>query len=156
MLNEVREVLRSKDYFTKLVEYYAEEPNVDPASLDTRDDCVRWIHRICEIYGSEFFDAICEAVEPLWKDENRFKQRACLEIFSGLIAGSKHWGPEATEALWKWIMDRWPTIYANIKPDTLFWETIISVRLVSFHSSHGANYKGSGASLVEILVAVSP
>lgn len=129
MLNEVREVLRSKDYFTKLVEYYSEEPNVDPASLDTRDDCVRWIHRICEIYGSEFFEPICEAVEPLWRDENRFKQRACLEIFSGLISGSKHWGPVATEALWKWFMERWPTIYQNIKPDTLFWETIISVSL---------------------------
>ncbi|CAG8591712.1 12397_t:CDS:10, partial [Acaulospora colombiana] len=38
MLNEVREVLRTEGYFTKLVEYYAEEPNVDPTNLDTRDD----------------------------------------------------------------------------------------------------------------------
>jgi hypothetical protein len=38
MLNEVREVLQSEGYFTKLVEYYAEEPNVDPTNLDTRDE----------------------------------------------------------------------------------------------------------------------
>ena len=38
MLDEVREVLRSEGYFTKLIGYYAEEPNVDPAALDTRDE----------------------------------------------------------------------------------------------------------------------
>lgn len=38
MLNEVREVLRAKGYFDKLVEYYAEEPNADPSNLDTRDE----------------------------------------------------------------------------------------------------------------------
>ncbi|PVG02608.1 hypothetical protein CPB86DRAFT_822639 [Serendipita vermifera] len=126
MLNEVREVLRTEGYFAKLIEYYAEEPNVDPTNLDTRDDCVRWIHRICEIYGAEFFKPICDAVEPLWQDENRFKQRACLEVFSGLVAGSKHWNKEETAALWEWIMERWPTIYQNLKPDTLFWESFIS------------------------------
>lgn len=126
MLNEVRDVLRSAGYFDKLIEYYAEEPNVDPASLDTRDDCVRWILRICEVYGTEFFPAICAAVEPLWKDDDRFKQRAVLEVFAGLIGGSKHWNQEETSALWAWIMERWPAIYANIKPDTLFWESFVS------------------------------
>ncbi|KAG8821347.1 hypothetical protein FRC18_011359 [Serendipita sp. 400] len=87
-LDEVRQVLKQDGYFTKLIGYYAEEPNSDPSSLDSRDDCVRWIHRICEFYGTEFFPAICEAIEPIWKEDDRFKQRACLEIFSGLIGGT--------------------------------------------------------------------
>jgi hypothetical protein len=89
--------------------------------------CPCLLTSIGEMFGSEFFSAICDAVEPLWKDESRFKQRACLEIFSGLVAGSKHWNQEETAALWEWIMARWPTIYQNIKPDTLFWESFISV-----------------------------
>jgi hypothetical protein len=38
MIREVREVLRSEGYFSKLVEYYAEEPNSDPSNIDTRDE----------------------------------------------------------------------------------------------------------------------
>lgn len=40
IIEEVRQVLQSDGYFTKLVEYYAEEPNSDPSNLDTRDECV--------------------------------------------------------------------------------------------------------------------
>jgi hypothetical protein len=48
---------------------------------------MRLISGLGEIYGAEFFKPICDAVEPLWQDDNRFKQRACLEVFSGLVAG---------------------------------------------------------------------
>jgi hypothetical protein len=38
LMNEIRQVLHSDDYFSKLVAYYAEEPNVDPTTLDTREE----------------------------------------------------------------------------------------------------------------------
>lgn len=132
LMNEIRQVLHSDDYFSKLIAYYAEEPNVDPATIDTREEyvsyricspfrgcwqvnprfytsCVQWVSRICEcdshavghhdwlwpgvfigeMYGAEFFKSICDAVEPLWRDENRFKQRACLEVISGMVNGEQ-------------------------------------------------------------------
>jgi len=40
-----------------------------------------------EIYGPLFMERLCNIIEPLWKDDDKFKQRAAAEIMIGLIIG---------------------------------------------------------------------
>jgi hypothetical protein len=42
---------------------------------------------IGEIYGPLFMERLCNIIEPLWKDDDKFKQRAAAEIMIGLIIG---------------------------------------------------------------------
>lgn len=44
------------------------------------------------------------------------------------LLGAKQWPQAQSEAVWKWFMDRFERIYAQIKPDTLpFWEGLFNV-----------------------------
>src|SRR5258706_4172836 len=40
-----------------------------------------------EIYGPLFMERLGNIIEPLWKDDDKFKQRAAAEIMIGLIIG---------------------------------------------------------------------
>ena len=38
-------------------------------------------------------EQLCDIIEPLWKDDDKFKQRAAAEIMIGLIIGEFTWDP---------------------------------------------------------------
>lgn len=52
---------------------------------------MHWSNRLLifvgEIYGPLFMERLCNIIEPLWKDDDKFKQRAAAEIMIGLIIG---------------------------------------------------------------------
>ena len=82
------------------------------------------------MFDSAHLQNLLSAIEPLWQDADKYKQRAAAECMLGLVRGSKHWSKESLEMLWGWFGPRLDKIFAQLKPDTVtFWDSM-------FHVSH--------------------
>jgi proteasome activator subunit 4 len=80
------------------------------------------------MFEGEHLEAMLNAVEPLWQDPDRFKQRAAAEFVGGIMRGLKHWPEAASAPFWAWLQPRLPKIYAQIKPDSVnYWESVFAV-----------------------------
>ena len=77
---------------------------------------------------------LLSALEPLWEDPDKYRQRAAAECLLGLVRGSKHWSKESLASLWEWFEPRLDRIFAQLKPDTVtFWDSM-------FHVSYAATF----------------
>lgn len=153
-LHSVEEIISQVSYFADLATLWAQESNNrlgSTADLELRTENVLYIKAIGEDNGLIFetlplnsaqysmiaktfedrhLQDILTAVEPLWSDSDRYKQRAAAEFIAGLLRGSKHWPTSASDRLWAWFTERLPSIFNQMKPDTVgFWETLFSVSL---------------------------
>lgn len=129
-LEEIRQLVTTDEYLTKLSTFWTQESNKSSNSIDLRSDNVTFIKSLAKMFGVEFFDAVVKVLEPLLSDSDKFKQRAAGEFLAGLIRGAKHWPVDSSEKLWKWTTSRLDLLFSQIKPETLmFWGSVFSYML---------------------------
>ena len=89
---------------------------------------------LAKMFEDKYLELFISALNPLCFEADRFKQRSAVESLAGLLRGIKHWKPSPTKNVWAWFMERLPTIFAQIRPDTnTMWESFFNV--TSFFSS---------------------
>ncbi|KAF9270517.1 hypothetical protein L218DRAFT_889040 [Marasmius fiardii PR-910] len=126
-LQKMKAVFGNGDFFDKLAVLWSQESTKANATMELRSDNVLFIKGLAKMSGGEILDHLMKVIEPLISDSDKYKQRAGGEFWTGLLRGSKHWPPPESQRLWQWTSTRLPTIFANIKPETLvFWETVFS------------------------------
>ncbi|KAG7099513.1 hypothetical protein E1B28_001358 [Marasmius oreades] len=126
-LRKINEITGGADFFDKLAALWSQESSKANASMELRSDHVLFIKGLAKTSGGKVLERLFKVIEPLISDSDKYKQRAGGEFLTGLLRGSKHWPPSESQILWRWTSDRLPTIYTNIKPETLlFWESVFS------------------------------
>jgi proteasome activator subunit 4 len=96
--------------------------------LAALEDCVLTVP--AKFFGDKHFDIAMPIIDQLCTDSDKFRQRAGAEMLLGYLRGSKHWSTESRRKLMRWAMDRLPTVFDLIKPDTrILWDSFFHVRL---------------------------
>ncbi|KDR84826.1 hypothetical protein GALMADRAFT_233236 [Galerina marginata CBS 339.88] len=129
-LNAVKEAVGKEGYIQQLSTLWGQESSKTGGSLDLRPDNALFFKYLAKMFGDNGLDDILEVVDPLLFDTDKYKQRAGAEILCGVLRGSKHWPPNASNRLWAWTTSRLNRIVVQIKPETLsFWELIFQHQL---------------------------
>ncbi|PCH33382.1 hypothetical protein WOLCODRAFT_21973 [Wolfiporia cocos MD-104 SS10] len=130
-LTAMAELLKQSDFIPKLILLWSQESGKKDSTPDLRADNIVFMKSLAKTFEHEGLDSLLAAIEPLLTDSDRFKQRAGVEILSGLLRGSKHWAQQWSDHLSQWLNSRLHHIYSHIKPDTIqFWEGLFSEQLV--------------------------
>ncbi|KAF8807254.1 hypothetical protein BYT27DRAFT_7189352 [Phlegmacium glaucopus] len=129
-LEAIREGVSKEGYIDQLSSLWSQESSKVGNTLDVRADNPLFFKYLSKMFGDEGLDGILLVIEPLLFDSDKYRQRAGAEILSGILRGSKHWPPKASDKLWAWTTSRLNRISGQLKPDTLiFWETIFQQQL---------------------------
>ncbi|KAF9474298.1 hypothetical protein BDN70DRAFT_884955 [Pholiota conissans] len=129
-LNAIKHSLQKDGYIQQLSTLWGQESNKSGSTMEVRGENILFFKYLARIFGDDGLTQILEAVDPLLFDSDKYKQRAGAEIICGLMRGSKHWAPTASNRLWSWLTSRLDRIVNQITPETLsFWETIFQLQL---------------------------
>ena len=148
LFDKVTATLSQPEYFENLMVLWSQEATQragGPTDLALRPENGVWIKTIgndfhwnqefmtnvmltAKMFEAAHLDNLLTAIDPLWKDADRHKQRAAAECLLGLLRGSKHWSKDNLEKLWGWLESRLDKIFAQLKPDTItFWDSMFHV-----------------------------
>ncbi|KAF8682453.1 hypothetical protein RHS04_02581 [Rhizoctonia solani] len=129
-LHIIEEVINTRAFWEKLAQLYSQESARGNSSIELRDDNIDFIKSLFKMFGSRPLLNLLDTLDDLWKDEDKFKQRAAAEIMCGAMRGSKHWPRDAHLQLWSWVGERLQQIFDRVKPDTLrIWEGMLTTQI---------------------------
>ncbi|EMD41612.1 hypothetical protein CERSUDRAFT_110183 [Gelatoporia subvermispora B] len=131
VLQAMREVLDTDQFFVKLLELWGQESSRTGANPELRQDNITIIKSLVKMFEAYKVEEMMNAIDTALADPDRFKQRAGAEILAGILRGSKHWPKPHYDKLWEWTTARLDNIFAQIKPDTMgLWESVFNEQLV--------------------------
>ncbi|CAE6462385.1 unnamed protein product [Rhizoctonia solani] len=129
-LRIIEATINTTQFWGKLVQLYSQESARGNASIELRDDNIDFIKSLFKMFGGLPLPPLLDTLDDLWKEEDKFKQRAAAEIMCGVMRGSKHWPKGAHSQLWAWVEERLGQIFDRIKPDTLrIWEGMLTTQI---------------------------
>ncbi|KAJ1310179.1 hypothetical protein OPQ81_006923 [Rhizoctonia solani] len=129
-LRIIEETISTKSFWEKLAQLYSQESSRGNSSIELRDDNIDFIKSLFKMFGSLPLPTLLDTLEDLWKEDDKFKQRAAAEITCGVMRGSKHWPTNSHSQLWAWVGERLQQIFDRIKPDTLrIWEGMLTTQI---------------------------
>ncbi|KAF8758973.1 hypothetical protein RHS01_02837 [Rhizoctonia solani] len=98
---------------TNALHIIEEESARGNSSIELRDDNIDFIKSLFKMFGSRPLLNLLDTLDDLWKDEDKFKQRAAAEIMCGAMRG-----------------ERLQQIFDRVKPDTLrIWEGMLTTQI---------------------------
>ncbi|KAF8887975.1 hypothetical protein CPB84DRAFT_1684385 [Gymnopilus junonius] len=129
-LTAIQAVISKAGYIETLSTLWSEESGKEGSNLDFRSDNALFFKYITKIFGDKGVEAHLQLIDSLLFDTDKHKQRAAAEMLSGVLRGSKHWPPSASDRIWNWTTSRLDRIVTQIKPETLsFWEGVFQYLL---------------------------
>ncbi|QRW00399.1 proteasome activator complex subunit 4 [Ceratobasidium sp. AG-Ba] len=129
-LSIVKGAVSNSPFWEKLALLYSQESSRGNSTIELRMDNVDFVKTLFKMFEDAPLEHMFTVVDELWKESDKFKQRAAGELLLGVMRGSKHWPRSAHVTLWKWIGDRLPQMFDQIKPDNLrIWEGMIANQL---------------------------
>ncbi|CEL52206.1 Proteasome activator complex subunit 4 OS=Xenopus laevis GN=psme4 PE=2 SV=1 [Rhizoctonia solani AG-1 IB] len=126
----IEEAINNREFWEKLGQLYSQESSRGNSSIELRDDNIDFIKSLFKMFGGSPLATLLDVLDDIWKEEDKFKQRAAAEILGGVMRGSKHWPKDAHTQLWSWVGERLQQIFDRIKPDTLrIWEGMLTTQI---------------------------
>ncbi|KAJ3537454.1 hypothetical protein NMY22_g5581 [Coprinellus aureogranulatus] len=132
LLYAVHGVVTEADYFERLATLWSQESGKSSSLLSIRIEHYKFIKHIANVFGcADYVSRLLNVTSALISDPDKYRQRAGAEMLTGLLRGIKHWAPQSSDQVWKWLGSRLDIIYAQIRPDTsTIWQCVFHEQLV--------------------------
>ncbi|KAG8905939.1 hypothetical protein FRB99_007944 [Tulasnella sp. 403] len=149
----------TKGWVDQFVTHLSQESSkaLSASQVDIRLENILFVKALFKMFEATFLGPFLERIDGLLLEDNKYAQRASIEILTGILRGSKHWSGDEQEKLWQWVSARLPRLFDHIKPDTiLMWDTFLGVQLgdrdprrnqplVDFINSQQIDFSGDSA-----------
>lgn len=107
----------NQQFVDQFVEYMCLEREEAKAHIDYK--CVEMLRSLFKKFGDALLPCFKPHIERLVKEKRENLNRCACELFTGVVAGSKHWTFEMMEALRVWISPLFRTAITNISSETI-------------------------------------